>query len=103
MTVHKVDILSLNYYDGRQLPVLLNGIFFGLNRLGVDRAVALDKCKLACFVLDGDVHLFHSCGLLRPLRRGFYLLQTIALWLEHREERPPDTTKVDRNSALIRE
>ena len=103
MSLFVENFLSLNDRNRRQLPVLLNGIFFGLNRLGVDRAVALDKCKLAYFVFDGDVHLFHSSVLLRPLRRGFYLLPTIALWLEHREERPPDTTKVDRNSALIRE
>lgn len=83
--------------------MFLDRFLFGLNRLGVGRAVALDECELTVFVLGSDNHLFHSSVLLRPLRRGFYLLPTIALWLEHREERPPDTTKVDRNSAPIRE
>ena len=46
--------------------MFLDRFLFGLNRLGVGRAVALDECELTVFVLGSDNHLFHSSVLLRP-------------------------------------
>ena len=56
----KVDILTLNYGDGRQLPVLFDGFLFVCQNLFVDSTVALDECELAIFVFCYNLKLFHN-------------------------------------------
>ncbi len=42
----KVDILSLNYCDRRQLPIFSDGFYFGSNSLCIDLTVAFNKGEI---------------------------------------------------------